>query len=451
VTVQRPSVGKLRLLSLIATIFFCVSGGPFGLEEVMQSGAGMGLLLILVTPILWSIPAAMMTAELASAIPSEGGYYVWVRRALGPFAGFLCGWWTWVYSWVDVAIYPTLFAAYIHALIGQLGGHSGIEDRPWLKWLIGLVVVVPFTAMNVRGVRTVGETAVKFVVLLLVPFVVMAIWGATHVVTHPPQGIVAAGQSVSGAFGAGLFVVMWNYLGWDSMSTVAAEVENPQRNFPRAIAIGVPLVIFSYLLPAIVGLSFLPQLDQWKEGAWTAVAERIGGPGLAIAMTLAGVIGACGLFSSTLLASSRIPLVLAEDGFLPTGLARIHPRFGTPYVAILVSALVYTALSFETFSSLASLDVVMYSAGLMLEFAALIALRLREPDLARPYKIPGGWMVLSWICVAPAAVVGFAVVSQYGDPKEGGASFLWLSGVGLASGPVIYWVSRAFGSARRRS
>src|SRR6185436_1385404 len=99
----------LMLWPLVMTFFLDVSGGPFGLESLMQSGPGMAILLILITPFIWAAPAALMTAELASAIPTEGGYYVWVKRCMGPFWSFVCGWWTWVYSWVDVAIYPVLF------------------------------------------------------------------------------------------------------------------------------------------------------------------------------------------------------------------------------------------------------------------------------------------------------------------------------------------------------
>jgi amino acid transporter len=402
----------------------------------------MGLLLILVTPLIWGVPAALMTAELASAMPGEGGYYIWVKRAMGPFAGFLCGWWTWVYSWVDVALYPTLFARYASTLIEQLGGHSVIESNPWFKWATGLTIIVPLTWLNIRGTRLVGETATGFMVVLLVPFIALVLIGFAHSLGHPPTGFVPTGQAPREAFGAGLFVVMWNYLGWDSMSTVAAEVENPQRNFPRALAIGVPLVTLSYLLPAYVGISYVRDLKQWEDGAWTMIAHAVGGPWLAAATALAGVIGACGLFSATLLASSRIPLVLAEDGFLPAKLANVHPRYGTPVAAILVSAAVYTALSFQGFKALAALDVVVYSAGLLLELAALIVLRRRAPEMERPYHIPGGWPILALVGGLPFALILFGIFSQYHDPDDGGPKFLVLSAIGLLSGPLVYLTVR---------
>ncbi|RYD39087.1 MAG: amino acid permease, partial [Verrucomicrobiaceae bacterium] len=99
--------GSLNALTLALTVFCCVSGGPYGLEETIQNaGPGLGILLILIVPIVWALPDALMTAELASAIPEEGGYVVWVRRAMGPFWGFINAWWTWMYALIDATIYP---------------------------------------------------------------------------------------------------------------------------------------------------------------------------------------------------------------------------------------------------------------------------------------------------------------------------------------------------------
>jgi amino acid transporter len=435
------SAGKLRLLPLVATIFFCVSGGPFGLESVMKSGAGMGLLLILVTPLVWAVPAALMTAELASAMPGEGGFYLWVKRAMGPFAGFLCGWWSWVDSWVDIALYPTLFATYATALINQFGGHLILDANPWIKWAMGMTMIVPLTALNIRGIWSVGEATLGFMILL-VPFGVMIVIGLAHAVGHPPTGFTPHGKTPSEAFGAGLFIVMWNYFGWDTMSTTAGEIERPQRNFPRALAIGVPLVVLTYFLPAYVGITYVRDLSKWEDGAWTTVAQSIGGSWLACGVAIAGILGACGLFAATLLASSRIPMVLSEDRYLPKPLSRLHPKFGTPVLAILLSAVVYSVLSYQKFKSLAAIDVVVYSAGLLLEMLALVILRIKAPEMPRPFRIPGGWPALALIGVMPFALVMFGIYTQYHDPDEGGPAFLILSALGLLSGVVVYAIGR---------
>src|ERR671937_1211907 len=121
---------ELGLASLVAVIFFNVSGGPFGIEDLVPSfGPGAALLLLLLTPLVWSLPVALAMAELASAIPDEGGYVTWVRRAFGPFWSFQVGWWSWVDSFVDVAVYPALFVEYLKLWRPDM---EGIERATWV-------------------------------------------------------------------------------------------------------------------------------------------------------------------------------------------------------------------------------------------------------------------------------------------------------------------------------
>ena len=422
----------------MGAIYFCVSGGPFGLEELMQSGTGMAILLIVITPFLWAMPAALMTAELAAAIPKEGGYYHWVKRAMGPFAGFQCAWWTWLYSWVDVAIYPVLFTKAVDGLLKLSGRPAILDGNPWLKWVAGLFVIVPFTWLNIRGAKLVGTSSILFGVALLLPFALMSAFGVPGALAHPAAVVLPiqpAETTFWSAFGGGLFVVMWNYLGWDSLSTIAEEVEEPSKVFPKALLIGIPIVTLSYLLPAAVGLVEMPDLSQWTEGVWPEVGRRIAGPWLGWLIALAGVISAAGLFSATLLGASRIPFALAEDHMLPKFLTRLHPKYGTPWVAILVSSVFYTIFSYSEFADLAVVDVILYSAAILLEFAALAILRAKEPNMPRPFKIGGGWPSLLFICLAPLAMVGFGVYSQF---QEEGRTALWLSLGALATGPAVY-------------
>jgi amino acid transporter len=440
----------LLLWPLAMAFFFDVSGGPYGLEGLMQSGPGMAILLILVTPVIWSAPAALLTAELASALPEEGGYYSWVKRCMGPFWSFTCGWWTWVYSWVDAAIYPTLFAGYVATLFELFGRETHIDDtHVWLKWAIGMIVIVPFTWLNVRGVKIVGRTAVLFSILVIAPFVVMFAIGIPAFLAHPGAAIhpfTPPDETAGQAFSAGLFVVMWNYLGWDSLSTIAGEVQDPKRTFPRALAITMPIVIAIYLLPSLVGLVAYPDYKSWDDGTWTTVAQHIGGPWLAIVVDAIGLISAAGLFMATLLGASRIPFVLAEDGFLPKGISKLHPRYGTPWIAILISAVFYTVLSFKKFESLAELDVVVYSSAILIEFVALLLLRWKEPNLERPFKIPGGWPVVILVALLPAAMVVFAVYSEFAtaDSIQEAMKTFWMSAVALASGPTVYLIAKLF-------
>lgn len=436
----------LFLWPLVMAFFLDISGGPYGLEKLLQAGPGMAILLILITPVIWAAPAALMTAELSSAIPAEGGYYVWVKRALGPFWSFICAWWTWVYSWVDAAVYPVLFASYISAMLEFFGRTSPIGDaHPWRKWAVGLCIVIPFTWLNIRGVKVVGRTAVLFSILIIAPFALIFVLGLPHFLAQPQaavQPFVPPKTSVGAAFNLGLFTVMWNFLGWDSLSTVAGEVHEPQKTYPRALALSVPLVTLVYLLPCLVGIVAYRDYASWDTGAWATVALKLAGPWLAIAVNAIALISAAGLFMATLLGASRVPFVLAEDGYLPKSITRLHPRFGTPWVAILVSALFYTVLSFSSFVKLINLDVVVYSAAILIEFAALLILRKKEPDLSRPFKIPGGWPIVILVVLLPTAMVVFAVANLFltADSLQSATDTFWMSAVALASAPIAYGV-----------
>lgn len=431
---------SLGVWSLVAAIYFCVSGGAFGLEPVVALGPGIAVLLLIVIPIIWSAPAALMTAELSCAIPEEGGYYAWVKRALGQPWGFLCGWWSWISSWVDVAIYPTLFVAYLGRFLELIGYTTHFDQNPMLKWLVGLLLIIPLTLLNWRGVKWVGEGNIGFLCLLLVPFLLMVVYGMAHVLSAPGATIhpfTYPKDDSKSIFGLGLFTVMWNYLGWDSMSTVTGEVKDPQRTVTKALAITMPIVVISYLLPVLVGVTVLKDPKQWDDGAWVHVAAGIGGKWLAITMAAAGVVSSAGQFCSTLLAGSRIPFVMAEDRILPKWLTRIHPKFGTPGNAILISAIFYTAFSYESFKDLAVVDVVLYSSALLLEFVALGLLRVKEPGMPRPFRIPGGWLALSFVLIAPASLIAFACYSRIADK---GMIAAWSSLIALATGPVVWLI-----------
>jgi amino acid transporter len=132
----KPAGRKMRFLPLIAATYFMVSGGPYGIEDIL-GGAGFlrAILMLLLLPILWSLPTALMIGELASAIPAEGGFYVWVRRALGPFWGYQEGWLSLSASIFDMAIYPAIFVLY-------LGKFSPAATAGWRGYAWSLAVVV---------------------------------------------------------------------------------------------------------------------------------------------------------------------------------------------------------------------------------------------------------------------------------------------------------------------
>ncbi len=425
----------LGTLTLASAVFCCVSGGPFGLEEsVSACGPALALFLIAVLPFIWALPDALTTAELSAAIPQEGGYVIWVKRALGPFWGFMNGWWTWMYTLVDIAIYPVLFTTYLGAMLQTSFGWNGLETNGMMKWGLAAGIVLLFTYLNIRGTRIVGFTGLVFAAIIVLPFVILAAIGLPHTHLHIP-----AAKPSTQTLASGLGIVMWNYLGWDQLSTVAEEVDHPGKAYPRALLVGIVLITFIYFVPVLVGLAYVPDAEKWSDGSWPFIAEQIGGKPLFWLVTIAGLISPMALFMAGMLASSRVPMALAQDRFLPKSLSDIHVKFGTPWKAILLMGIIDALLTCRSFEDLVAVNVLMYGSALCLEQISLFVLRVREPNLHRPFKIAGGYGVLGLIVVVPILLLGSLVFLSV---REGARTAQWLAVIFFLSAPAIYGIRR---------
>jgi amino acid transporter len=422
---------KLTLGPLVAAIYLMVAGGPFGLEDtVSQMGYQGAILILLITPLIWALPAGLMVAELASAIPEEGGYYVWARRAMGPFGGFLEAWLTLVGSIFDMAIYPTLFVSYLeHFNPSMTAGGRG--------YWIGVAMIASCAMLNLGGVKIVGASSLAFTLILLSPFAVLSFYAAAH------PGPAASHAPVHFDFLLGLLVAMWNYMGYDNSSPIAGEVDRPQRNYPLAIACTILLVVITYVGPiAAVAATGLPS-DKWSTGGWADVARSVVGGGpvvgvLAAAITLGGMIGALGTCNALIMSLSRLPAVLAEDGFLPQLFAWRHPVTDAPVLSIVICAIAWALALNLNFSKLIILDVLLTGLSILVEFASLIVLRVREPHLQRPYRVPGGIVGVVGISIGPMVLLVLAVIRNKAE-QIGPINALQLGAILIALGVLTYF------------
>ncbi len=384
---------KLGLLSLTCVIYLVVSGGAYGTEDAVRiAGPRLTLLLCVMVPLTLSIPTALMAAELNALMPFEGGFYFWVKEALGPFWGFAEAYLTMLYTAVDMAIYPVLFSAYL-AVLYPLGTAGQIAVGVALVWLAGL--------LNFLGVRPAGDSAVGLTAFLLAPFAAMVVLGFGHLIHWQPPGGRIFGPDFSVALGGGLTIIIWNFSGWENASVLAGEVREPRHVYQRALAIALPMVVLGYLLPLGVALSGASSGAGWEVGGYSTVARRLGGPALGTALALGGMISAFSIFTAAMLWVSRMPFVLARESYLPRWLAEVWHTTATPGKSILACCVLFTLLVPMGFVTLVILDVFFYMGALMLELGALVAMRRQRPARHGLFVIRGGAPALLLVVALP--------------------------------------------------
>src|SRR5947209_2127186 len=421
---------KLTILPLAAATYFMVSGGPYGIEELVQdSGYKLALIILFLTPLIWSLPTGLMVGELSAALPAEGGFYVWVRRALGPFWGFQEAWLSLVASIFDMALYPTLFVLYLGRLWPTAThGHNGL--------LIAICMIIACLLWNLYGARAVGAGSIIMGILLLSPFVAITVFAFVRHLTP------TAGAMNKGDFFTGILVAMWNYMGWDNASTVANEVDNPQRTYPRVMMLALLAIFLSYVVPVAAVWHTHLQPDSWSGGSWATIAGIIVGPWLSVALVAAAMVSTFGTFNSLVMSYSRLPVAMAEDGHLPRLFAS-KLKNGAPWFAILVLGVAWGLSLGLSFDRLIMLDILLYGASLVLEFLALVMLRIREPELHRPFKIPGGLPVAILAGEGPTLLVVIALIKNRAE-HLGNISALTLGMILMTAGVVFYYVTEWF-------
>ncbi|MFZ3278785.1 MAG: APC family permease [Candidatus Sulfotelmatobacter sp.] len=428
---KSTALQKAGLFYLVFVMFSYTTGGPFGLEDMVStSGPGMTLIYLLVLPFFWCIPVSLVSAELTTAMPVEGGFYRWTRAAFGDFWGFLAGWWNWSASFLLGGAYAVLFTDY---LVYYFPGITG-----WRHYLVSVALIAVITWINVRGIQMVGQVATALEIFILLPVTTMIVIGFTRWHHNPFVPLIPPHQPTFKIFGVGLALGLWLYSGYEQLSTVAEEVENPQRAYPRALAVVVPLSIAAYFLPALAGLASAGEWQNWHTGYFSNAATIIGGPWLGTWMTLAATVGFVALLNSTVLTTTRMPFAMAEDGYLPPVLTRRHSRYGTPWLAIVVSAIIYALLAWQSLGQLISVYIWLRSATTVLTVLSAWKLRRTRPDMPRAFLIPGGNIGLVYVVAAPVVMALVALL--------GGDRFAIIGGaIAMLLGPMVYAVVRRKG------
>jgi amino acid transporter len=428
---KSSALRKASLFYLVFVMFSYTTGGPFGLEDmVTTSGPGLTLLYLLVLPFFWCIPVSLVSAELTTAMPVSGGFYRWTRAAFGDLWGFLAGWWNWSASFLLGGVYAVLFSDYLVYYFPSLTG--------WKHYLVSLALIAVITWINIRGIQMVGQVATALEIFIFVPVITMVVIGLAHWRHNPFAPFVPPHQPPFKVFGVGLALGLWLYSGYEQLSTVAEEVDDPQRSYPRALALVVPLSIATYFLPTLAGLAAGGDWQKWHTGYFSDAAQQIGGmflghPWLGTWMTLAAMVGNVALLNSTVLTTTRMPFAMAEDGYLPSALTRKHSRYGTPWLAIVISAVIYGVLAQNKLTQLISIYIWLRSATTVLTVLSAWKLRRTCPEMPRAFVIPGGSLGLFYVVAAPVVMAMVALLGSDRVGMIGGA-------IAIALGPLVYRV-----------
>jgi amino acid transporter len=415
---------KAGLLVFVFVMYSYTTAGPFGLEDqVTTSGPGLTLLYHLILPFFWCIPVSLVAAELTTALPVEGGFYRWVRAGYGNFWGFLAGWWNWSASFVLGGAYAVLFSDYFSFYFPLIAG--------WKHYLISLALVAVIAYVNIRGIQMVGSVATVLEIFILLPVAGLCAIAATKWRHNPFSPLIPPHVPLFQVFGVGLALGLWLYSGFEQLSTVAEEVENPQRTYPRALALVVPLSMATYSLPTMFSLAALGNWQQWHTGYFSDAAQLIGGRWLGFWMTLAAMVTNVSILNATVLTSTRMPFTMAEDGYLPEVLTGKHPRYGTPWIAILASSAIYGVLAFHTLTQLITVYMWLRIATTVLTVLSAWRLRQTLPDVPRSFRIPWGRAGLLYVVGAPLVMSGIALLGSDRFALRWGP-------VAILAGPIAY-------------
>jgi amino acid transporter len=417
---------EMKTSTVVFMIFCLCAAGAYGIEEMIpQAGPGLTLVMLIVLPFLWSTPMGLVAAELGSALPQEGGYYKWVQRACGEFWGFQAGWWRTISVYFDNTLYVVLAGSYLGSVLHL----SGLQE-----YLFKASIIIFFTYINIRGIRDVGAVSTLISVFVLMAFGLVAAVGFAQWQTNPFVPFIPPDQTLLQSIGYGLAIGMWVYSGYESMSTVAGEIKDPQV-IPRATLLTVPLIMAVYILPTMGGLASLGHWREWaSEGGLTYgdVVTQVA-PALGVFFVFIAVIAQFSIFNTYIASGSRGFFALAEDNLAPKILVKCSEKRGVPYIAVLSLGIFSLIACMFPFGVIVVVDVMLFMSAYALIFISACILRIKEDGLPRPFRVPVGTKVFIAMCIPSLIIIFIAFFINGTDYFVGGMG-------ALVTGPIMYFI-----------
>jgi amino acid transporter len=433
---------NISVFTVVFMVFSLVAAGCYGIEDMLpDAGPGLALIMLMVLPFVWGLPFGLVASELGSVRPQEGGYYKWVQEALGEFWGFQAGWWRTISIYIDNTLYVILAGGYLGTLI-----HFGnaAADNTFI-FAFKAVMILVFMWINIRGVRDVGWVTNVLSIFVILAFAMIAVVGFVNWGGNPftPMTAEPATNTTDWVLyiGGGISVGMWMYSGYESMSTLAGELENPQV-IPKATLITVPLIMATYILPTMAAISaFKTQgpkysFDNWGTDpssiGYATVAQHFLGYGFGVFFIVVAVVAQFSIYNTYIASGSRGFFALADDNLSPRFLVKTDKKHGVPYLAVISVSFVNMILCVLPFKVVIVVDVFMLVSSYIMVYISAMILRRRIPREEYKFRIPGNFAFLVVLCVVPMIVALLSFFINGSDYFIGGL-------IGITTGPIMYF------------
>ncbi|MBT3225976.1 MAG: amino acid permease [Deltaproteobacteria bacterium] len=406
---ENSSSGLKRGLTLV-TMFTLMTGAMVGmawavLANVLLDRGGPAVILSFVVAAILSIFIGLCYAELCSAMPKAGGEYIYVKRGLKRFPGFITG-------WILVLAYASMMPGEC-IIIGKLVNGINPSFSPSIT---GVIVAIIFTIINLLGVRFSGR--IQFLFTLILFGGILAYFGASLPKIDAANFQPFFGRGLGGV-AMMIPIAMLAFMGFDILPQAAEEIDAPIRKMVFLIPLSIVFVAFFYIIVTIANAGLQP----WEILAKSTESVPIVGP-VSIAMgetgvTIIMIAGICGLLTTMnafLLGGSRLMMAMAKDGELPSPFAYVHPKFGTPTIGILFLGAMGVAGSFikeliVLFDTASAAILICY----LLVVISLLRLRRLEPDMERPYRIWGYPVVpiIAILAIIPTWLISLTLLTTW--------------------------------------
>jgi amino acid transporter len=414
-------VRGIRRWDLVAvTINGIIGAGIFGLPSKVYLLIGGYSLIAFVACAFIVMLIILCFAEVGSRFKETGGPYLYARAAFGSTVAFEVGWLIWLAR-------LTAFAANCNLMINYLSFFWAPANVGVIRAGIIVAVVIALTALNVLGVRQAAIASNIFTIGKLVP---MLVFIGVGIFFLNPSGFALGARPATGPFSQSVLLLLYAFTGFEMAVIPAGEIKNPQKDLPRALLIAMAVIATTYILIQVVCVGTLPELAKSTKPLADAGQRFMGTAGAAI-ISAGAIISVAGNLNITVLSASRVPFAIAEQKQLPSVFARVHPRFFTPHISIIVTTALMLILTLKSsFVAALTVSTIARLVAYAVTCAALPVLRRRSDAPPAHFKLPGGpviaiaalvlatWLLMNStlyeaVVSVIAAAVGFALYLTY--------------------------------------